>query len=57
MKASKKREKSILQLDKQSKECQSRIKRANILRRLKKKMRKQQRELEEVKLQASRGRV
>lgn len=57
MKVSKKREKLILQLDKQSKECPSRIKRASILRRLKRKLQKQQREIEEVKLLASRGEV
>ena len=50
MKVSKRREKLILQLDKQSKECPSRIKRASILRKLKKKMRKQQREIEKVEV-------
>lgn len=49
MKVSKKREKLILKLKKQLEECKSRIKRESLIRLLKKKTRKQQRELEFVK--------
>jgi hypothetical protein len=49
MKVSRKREKLILKLKKQSEECESRIKRESLIRSLKKKTRKHQRELDFVK--------